>query len=804
MYYLLHEMNHAAMVPFRAAADATKLIWRNPANPLSYTPMARSVAATAELFERTTRRYGKPEFGIETTVVDGVPHRIEERTVWSRPFCKLKHFKRVAEEGRSTSGQKPVLIVAPMSGHYATLLRGTVEAFLPHAEVYVTDWVDARMVPLAQGNFDLDDYIDYVVQMLEFLGEGAHVIAVCQPAVPVLAAVSVMEAEDHPHLPATMTLMGGPIDTRINPTAVNALAEAKPIEWFERRVIMQVPWPNPGFLRRVYPGFLQLGGFMSMNLDRHVTAHHEFFEHLVENDGDSAEKHRDFYDEYLAVMDLTSEFYLQTVETVFIEHALPKGTMTHRGKRVDPSAIRRTALLTIEGENDDISGVGQTEAAHALCTSIPKARREHFVQPDVGHYGIFNGSRFRKHIVPRVLAFQDRCAEPAKDVEIAQAEANGANVVAFPGQSGPTDLPGAKAPAAKRRRAAAPDPGPEPAPELRAKETRDAAGMAEPAGKAAPASGAVAKKPATKRTAAKKAGTSQAKRTAKPAASKAPTEPVAAGPGKIEATSAKAPRITEKPDAGTAKVETGNTTAQGTSGTASKSIASTSTAPKSTAPKSGTATGKDASASGARKTGATARKRTAGARKSTAAESSAPATTGTSKPASSTGTSGGKSGSGGSRSRTRNAAAPTSKPATKAGDATPARDDATTASPAEAASGASLPTPAPANGNAKSNGDTKSNGNAGPSGDAKSVEPVAAPFGLAKLPGTGKGEPVVALPLKPGAIPVRPATAAPKPATVASKPATVASKPVAPSKTGGKPSAKAGGKGRSTPAKNTG
>ena len=447
MYYLLHEMNHAAMAPWRAAADATKLAWRNPASPLTYTPMARSIAAGAELFERATRRYAKPEFGIETTLVDGIEHVVRERKVWSHPFCDLVRFDRlvpIAEDSPPRDDPK-LLIVAPMSGHYATLLRGTVEAMLPHAEVHVTDWRDARMVPLTEGRFDLDDYIDAVIAMLEHLGPDTHVMAVCQPAVPVLAAVAVMEAAGNGCVPATMTLMGGPIDTRVNPTVVNELAQEKPIEWFERRVIMRVPWPQPGFMRPVYPGFLQLGGFMSMNLDRHVTAHRDFFEHLVRNDGDSAEKHRDFYDEYLAVMDLTAEFYLQTVRTVFIEHALPKGTMTHRGKLVDPSAIRRTALLTIEGENDDISGVGQTEAAHRLCSSIPEARRMHRVQAEVGHYGIFNGSRFRKHIVPRVVGFMDAHRTAA-------AEGPAPAVAKAPET-------GRASPAARRRRAEAPSPG---------------------------------------------------------------------------------------------------------------------------------------------------------------------------------------------------------------------------------------------------------------------------------------------------------------------------------------------------------
>ena len=298
------------------------------------------------------------------------------------------------------------LTLAPQAGtSIGNQLRGTVEALLPSADVYITDWADAREVSLSEGSFDLDDYIDYVIEMIRFLGPDTHLVAVCQPSVPVLAAVAVMEEIGDPLSPASMTLMGGPIDTRINPTAVNMLAMQKPLKWFEDNVIMQVPWPQPGVMRNVYPGFLQLSGFMSMNLDRHMVAHKEFFMHLVKNNGDSADKHREFYDEYLAVMDLTAEFYLQTVDTVFIRHALPKGEMMHRDRLVDPSKIRKTALLTVEGENDDISGVGQTKAAQTLCSSLNDSKRMHYVQPDVGHYGVFNGSRFRREIAPRIIKF---------------------------------------------------------------------------------------------------------------------------------------------------------------------------------------------------------------------------------------------------------------------------------------------------------------------------------------------------------------------------------------------------------------
>ncbi|APG82829.1 polyhydroxyalkanoate depolymerase [Sinorhizobium americanum] len=405
------------MAPWRTAADAMRLAFKNPMNPVSHTYFGRAAAAGLEVFERATRRYGKPEFGLPETVVDGQTVPVREKIVWRAPFCNLIHFERSLPKGRTADPK--VLLVAPMSGHYATLLRGTVEALLPHSDIYITDWLDARMVPLSEGTFDLDDYIDYVIQILHHLGPDTHVIGVCQPAVPVLAAVALMEADNDPLSPASMTLMGGPIDTRINPTAVNQLAEQRPVEWFRDNVIMPVPWPQPGFMRMVYPGFLQLSGFMSMNLDRHLVAHKEFFAHLVKNDGDAADKHRDFYDEYLAVMDLTAEFYLQTVQVVFMQHALPKGEMMHRGKRVDPTAIRKVALLTVEGENDDISGVGQTQAAQTICTNIPEHMRQHYMQPDVGHYGVFNGSRFRGEIAPRIVAFHrqhSRHSSPVKQI----------------------------------------------------------------------------------------------------------------------------------------------------------------------------------------------------------------------------------------------------------------------------------------------------------------------------------------------------------------------------------------------------
>jgi poly(3-hydroxybutyrate) depolymerase len=386
------------------------------------------MAAACELFERSTRRYGKPEWQISSTLVGGERVPVHISTVWERPFCKLIHFERAFEHPPKRP-QPRLLIVAPMSGHHASLLRGTVEAFLPNHDVYITDWVDARMVPVSEGSFDLDDYIDYLISILHALGGDTHAIAVCQPSVPVLAAVAIMEADDDPYVPVSMTLMGGPIDTRSNPTAVNVLAEKRGIDWFRTHVITKVPFPNPGFMRDVYPGFLQLNGFVTMNLDRHIEAHRQLFLNLVRGDGDSAHKHKEFYDEYLAVMDLDAEFYLQTVDTVFVRHALPKGEMTHRGRPVDPSRIKRVALLTIEGEHDDISGVGQTEAAHRLCSNIPPDRRAHYLQLGVGHYGVFNGSRFRSEIAPRISDFvlsMGQLNRVARNIAGARHSSNGA------------------------------------------------------------------------------------------------------------------------------------------------------------------------------------------------------------------------------------------------------------------------------------------------------------------------------------------------------------------------------------------
>jgi poly(3-hydroxybutyrate) depolymerase len=404
--YTMHELQHSVMAPLSAFAHQARFWLNNPLNPLSYTPLGRQMAAGSELFERMTRRYGKPVFGITHTQLAGKKVAIREKIVDEKPFCNLIHFEK--KQGRRAADKKlsqpKLLIVAPMSGHHATLLRGTVRDLLPHADIYITDWLDARDVPLSEGEFDLNNYIDYVLDNFKQLGPRLHVMAVCQPSVPVLAAVAITNARGK-YAPKSMTLIGGPIDTRENPTEVNELAKNKPLEWFEKNVVTSVPLNYPGFMRHVYPGFLQLTGFMTMNLDRHIDAHVKLFNHLVEGDGDSVASHRAFYNEYLAVMDITAEFYLQTVAEVFQKHSLPKGTFKYRDELVDCSAITKTALLTLEGERDDISGVGQTYAAHKLCSKLAKNKKKHYMQKGVGHYGIFNGRRFRENVVPIISDF---------------------------------------------------------------------------------------------------------------------------------------------------------------------------------------------------------------------------------------------------------------------------------------------------------------------------------------------------------------------------------------------------------------
>jgi poly(3-hydroxybutyrate) depolymerase len=376
----------------------------NPANPWGYSSMGPMVAASLEVFAHASAPRGKPEFGIIETKVGRKIVAVDEDIVLRKPFGQLKYFRKVdAESGR------PLLIVAPMSGHYATLLRGTVERLLPDNDVYITDWRDAKTVPLSEGSFDLDDYIDYLVQFLETIGartgERPHLLAVCQPAVPAFAATALMNQDKNPWRPRTLTMMGGPIDTRKAPTAVNTLATQRPFAWFEQNVIATVPMIYSGAGRKVYPGFLQLAGFMTMNLGSHLISHWEMFKHLVVGDDESAETTQDFYDEYRSVCDMTAEFYLQTVDVVFQRHLLPDGQLKHRGRLVDPAAIRDTALLAIEGERDDISGIGQTRAALEIATKLPQAKKQYFLAKDVGHYGIFNGRKWREMIAPVVEKF---------------------------------------------------------------------------------------------------------------------------------------------------------------------------------------------------------------------------------------------------------------------------------------------------------------------------------------------------------------------------------------------------------------
>ncbi len=403
MLYALHDLQRTALAPWNFFAKASHEMLTNPFSPLSQLPASRRLAANAELLYRLTQDFEKPEFSLDHTIAGGFRVAVVESVAIDKPFCKLLHFRRDLPPGRVAD--PVVLLVAPLSGHHATLLRDTVRALLPDHDVYVTDWVNARYVPLALGPFHFDDYVDYVREFVRFLGAKTHVISVCQPTVPVLAAVSLMASEGEAVRPRTMTMMGGPIDARNSPTAVNNLALEKPHSWFERTLIQRVPLKYPGYMRRVYPGFLQHMGFVAMNPSRHVDAHSDFYGHLMAGDDDSAAAHRRFYDEYNAVLDMPAEYYLETIRRVFQEFQLPKGRLFVREQLVRPKDIRHTALLTVEGELDDISGNGQTHAAHALCTGIPASRRRHLTATGAGHYGIFSGRRWRDEIYPQVRGF---------------------------------------------------------------------------------------------------------------------------------------------------------------------------------------------------------------------------------------------------------------------------------------------------------------------------------------------------------------------------------------------------------------
>jgi poly(3-hydroxybutyrate) depolymerase len=401
MLYQYYELQRAGLEPMRLLASGALSMLDMPGNPLRPTALGRYAAAALNSFEHNTQFFGKPAFGHHTTTIDGAPVAVTEEVVHRSVWCDLLHFRRATARPNDPT----LLIVAPLSGHFATLLRGTVEAFLPDHDVYITDWTNARDVPVAASDFDLDDYIDTVIAHVHLLGPKTHVLAVCQPAVPVLAATALMNAAEDPLAPATMTLIGGPIDTREAPTEVNGFAKRHSLEWFASNVIHRVPLGNIGFMRRVYPGFLQLAGFMAMNLDRHMEAHWQMFQHLVDGDGESLDSKRAFYKEYKAVMDMPADYYLQTISAVFQDHLLPRGLLMSHDRPVDCAAITRTALLTIEGERDDISGIGQTRAAHPLCRNLPDRMKQHYEQPGVGHYGLFNGSRFRGEIAPRIKRF---------------------------------------------------------------------------------------------------------------------------------------------------------------------------------------------------------------------------------------------------------------------------------------------------------------------------------------------------------------------------------------------------------------
>jgi poly(3-hydroxybutyrate) depolymerase len=404
MLYQLHELNRSFLTPMTHWAEVSSRLFANPISPFSFHPMAQRIAAGYELLYRLGKDYEKPEFEINEVLINGESIQVEEQLILAKPFCNLIHFKKKMSAA-AIKKQAKVLLVAPLSGHHATLLRDTVKSLLTKHDVYITDWIDARMVPLSEGPFHLHDYVFYVQDFIRHLAPNLHVISVCQPTVPVLAAISLMASDNDPALPRSMVMMGGPIDPRKSPTQVNALATEKKFTWFENTVIYSVPNNYAGFGRKVYPGFLQHAGFVAMNPDRHTQSHWDFYQHLLLGDDESAEQHRKFYDEYNAVLDLPAEYYLETIKTVFQEFKLPKGTWEIQGKLVRPQDIKTVALFTVEGELDDISGPGQTQAAHEICSNIPKAMQEDFVAPNCGHYGIFSGRRWRDIIFPKVSEF---------------------------------------------------------------------------------------------------------------------------------------------------------------------------------------------------------------------------------------------------------------------------------------------------------------------------------------------------------------------------------------------------------------
>ena len=410
MLYQVREAQRAVLNPLSNWAEAMSRLYANPYSMLSYAPFAPRVAAGFELLHRLGKEYEKPRWELDSTHVDGHDVTVVERIEIDKPFCNLIKFERLLPKPVAARANDPaVLVFAPLSGHHATLLRDTVRALLPDHNVYVTDWIDARMVPLSNGPFHLHDYVAYCIEFIRHLGPQVHLISVCQPTVPVMAAVSLMSTLKDPRLPRSMTMMGGPIDSRQSPTQVNNLAIEKSFSWFERSVIYRVPGKYPGAGRHVYPGFLQHAGFVAMNPDRHAESHWDFYMNLVRGDDDDAEGHRKFYDEYNAVLDLPAEYYLETIKTVFQEHRLPLGTweIDFEGRQmvVAPEDIRQVPLFTIEGELDDISGVGQTSAALSLCRNLPKSKKRQLVAEGAGHYGIFSGRRWREIICPQIRTF---------------------------------------------------------------------------------------------------------------------------------------------------------------------------------------------------------------------------------------------------------------------------------------------------------------------------------------------------------------------------------------------------------------
>ena len=407
MLYHIYETQRALMSPFSEFASASAKLYDHPLSPFAHTPLAQRVSAGFDLLHRLAKEYEKPPFAINAATVEGVEIAVQEQVALHKPFCRLLRFKRFTDNPKALDlmkSQPTVLVVAPLSGHHSTLLRDTVKSLLQTHKVFITDWTDARMVPLDAGPFTLDDYVEYVQEFIRHIGPNVHVISVCQPTVPVLAAVSLMASRGEA-TPLTMTMMGGPIDARRSPTAVNNLAMNKSYSWFENNVIFRVPENFPGAGRRVYPGFLQHTGFVAMNPDRHMTSHYDYFRDLIRGDDDSAESHRQFYDEYNAVLDMPAEYYLDTIKTVFQDFALVNGTWEVKGEPVRPQDITGTALLTVEGELDDISGAGQTRAAHDLCAGIPKSRQFHYDVEGAGHYGIFSGRRWRELVYPQVRDF---------------------------------------------------------------------------------------------------------------------------------------------------------------------------------------------------------------------------------------------------------------------------------------------------------------------------------------------------------------------------------------------------------------